>query len=410
MLDEITTLSRKFIDLRYRDYRRYFIKSEPLDHKFSIILGDRGIGKTTTLTQYLMDYANNDINSSKILYVQSDHIMLGSTTLYDIAQTFQNLGTELIAFDEIHKYQNWSIELKSITDSFPQLKIIASGSSALEIHKGSHDLSRRAIVYQMHGMSLREYIELTLDINLPTLSLDEILNNHVTHAQDIVKTLGDYNVKVLSVLQNYLKLGYYPYFLEYPNYDNFTTTLEQNIHTTIEADLVAIHPELTGNSIKKIKHLMSFIAQAVPFTPSWSKMKSIIDVSDNRTVKTYFKYLEDAKLIRNLIQKSGKLSELEHIEKIFLNNTNQLHALSFDGPDKGTVRELYFLSMLQVNHKVIAPQNGDFIVDRKYTFEIGGRKKSFEQIKNAANPYLAIDNVEVGVNNKIPLWMFGFLY
>ncbi len=410
MLDDIFGLSRKFIELRFQEYERYFFRSNSLDHKFAIILGDRGIGKTTTLVQYLMKHAQNDIHSPKILYVQSDHILLGSLTLYEIAEEFDKLGGEFIAFDEIHKYSNWSQELKSITDSFPQLKIIASGSSALEIRKGSHDLSRRAIVYQMVGMSLREFIEMKYALTLPNYTLDQIISNHETHAHEVTKRLSSKNLKILPIFQEYLQWGYYPYFREYPSIDAFRITLEQNIHTTIEMDLTSVHPELTGNSVKKLIQLISYIAGEVPFIPSWAKIKSIIDVADNRTLKAYFKYLEDASLIRPISRGNDKLSGVEKIEKVFLGNTNQLYAFTWTIPQIGTIRETFILSMLQPHHLISIPKNGDFKINNKIIIEVGGKNKSFDQVKSQSNAFLTLDNLEIGIKNKIPLWLFGFLY
>jgi uncharacterized protein len=409
MIDGIITLSRKFIELRFQAYQRYFLKTHPLDNRFSIILGDRGVGKTTTLIQYLMQYAKGNALSNKILYIQSDHILIGTSSLYEIAEEFHELGGELIAFDEIHKYSNWSAVLKSIVDTFPKLKILASGSSALEIHKGSHDLSRRAIVYHMLGMSFREYLEMKLGIELPTISLKQLMTEHEYIANNVIKKIAA-KYKILALFQDYLQRGYYPYYTEYPSPESFTITLEQNIHTTIESDLAAIHPELTGNSIKKIKQLISYIAAEVPFTPNWSKIKNIIDITDNRTLRTYFKYLEDAAIIRSLSRNTKKLSGIEQVEKIYLSNTNQLYAFAMSQPNIGTVRETFFFSMLAQKHSVFTSDKGDFKVDDQFTFEIGGKKKGFEQIKDSEKSYLALDNIEIGINKKIPLWLFGFLY
>lgn len=408
MLEDIKALSRKFIEMRFQTWQRYFLKNNRLDHRFSIILGDRGIGKTTTLVQYLLQYAKGDLLSPKILYIQSDHISIGTLSLYEIAESFYEFGGELIAFDEIHKYSNWSMELKSICDTFPKLNILASGSSALEIHKGSHDLSRRAIVYHMVGMSFREYLEMKLNIELQALTLDQVVTKHESLANHIIKQLSQY--KILSLFHDYLQCGYYPYHTEYPSQNSFAITLEQNIHTTIEADLAAIHPELTGNSIKKIKQLISYIAGEVPFIPNWGKIKDIVDVKDNRTLRTYFNYLEDASLIRSLPRSIGKLSGIEQTEKIYLGNTNQLYAFTMTPPNIGTVRETFFLSMLQAQHQVSAPKSGDFQVNNQFIFEVGGKNKGFEQINHAKNSYLALDNIETGVGKKIPLWLFGFLY
>ena len=311
----------------------------------------------------------------------------------------------MVAIDEIHKYPNWSQELKSIYDTFPDLTILASGSSALEIHKGSHDLTRRAICYTMHGMSFREYLELNGQIELPILLLENLCHEHEKLADGILGKVG----KILPFFEQYLKVGYYPYFYELNSESLFKITLEQNLHTTIESDLVAIYPHLTGNSINKIKQLLIYIANAVPFTPNWSKIQQVVDIGDVRTLKAYFSHLVDAGLIRSLLGATDKFKQLESVEKVFLNNTNQLYAIA-PTPNKGTIRETFFLSQLSENHEIQIPQNGDFLIDGKFCFEVGGKKKSFEQIKGEGNSFLACDDMERGAGNKIPLWLFGFLY
>jgi len=186
--------------------------------------------------------------------------------------------------------------------------------------------------------------------------------------------------------------------------------VEQNLHTTIESDLVAIYPSLTGNRVRKIKQLLSFIARSVPFTPNWSKLKSILEIGDLRTLKTYFKYLEDAEVVQTVPKATKKMQKLEAPEKIYLNNPNQMYALSYDQHNTGTVRETFFLNMLSTRHEVTLPMRGDFLVENLYLFEIGGRKKSFHQLEKNENAYLACDDIESGIGAKIPLWLFGFLY
>jgi len=410
LLDEFRKLSQHFLEIKNQSYKRYFIQKTKLTERLSILIGQRGIGKTTTVIQYLMAYAGNDRFKSNVLYIQADHFQMGDRSLYEIAEQFVQLGGELIAFDEIHKYPNWSIELKSIYDTFPSLKIIASGSSALEVHKGSHDLSRRAIVYRMYGMSFREYLELYYGILISSYSLDEILKDHEKITDNIIKVIAEKNKKILSLFVDYINHGYYPYFREVNDQASYSILLEQNLHTIIESDLIAIYPHLTGNSVKKIKQLLSFIAHAVPFTPHWQKLKSLLEIGDDRTLKTYFKYLEDAELIQSISKSSKKLHKLESPEKIYLNNTNQLIALSYDQHNKGTIRETFFLNIISTQHEVTLPVDGDFLIDEKYLFEIGGRKKGFGQVKNAKNAYIAIDETEQGIGAKIPLWLFGFLY
>lgn len=411
MLEDLYTLSRKYLDIHYKSYQRTSTNDPGfLQQRLSILIGQRGVGKTTAIIQWLLRYAANNQLSRDILYIPVDHFIIAGRALYEIAEQFVQLGGKVLAFDEIHKYGNWSQELKSIYDTFPDLKIVASGSSALEIPRGSHDLTRRAILYKLHGLSLREYLELDLNLTLPSIALDDILRDHEKIAVDIVERLAEHEVKILQKFMQYLQIGYFPYFLEIRDPNAYWLTLEQNFHAIVESDLPAIHSDLTGNSIRKIKALLMFIARAVPFTPQWKKIKTILDIGDERTLKTYFKYLEDAELIRLLPKGVRKINALETPEKIYLNNTNQLYALSTQEQNSGTVRETFFLSMLATTHEVTAAKMGDFSVDGKITFEVGGKNKDFTQIKNIENGFLACDNLEIGIGKKIPLWLFGFLY
>jgi len=411
MIEKLFSLSQNFIRINNREYVRYFLRTYPLKNRLSIVVGQRGVGKTTAIIQHILSSYKNDIFTNSALYIQADHFLVGSHSLYEIAEQFYNLGGEMICFDEIHKYPNWSTELKSIYDTFPKLTIVASGSSALEIYKGSHDLSRRAVVYKMFGMSFREFIEIELGINLKSSGLEDIINNHQRIAAGITNAVEKKGKKILALFKSYLEYGYYPYFREYKNRELFYLTLEQNIHTTLESDLIAIYPSLSGNSIKKIKKLLMIIASSVPFTPDLKKLKTMLDVGDERTLKTYLKYLEDAGIIMT-VSKSGRgLRELEKPEKIYLNNPNLIHAISSRMPlEIGNLRETFFLNMAETSHKVSSPARGDFLVDGRYTFEIGGKNKDFSQIKDIKNSFLGVDNTEIGVGNKIPLWLFGFLY
>jgi len=375
-----------------------------------MIVGPRGVGKTTTLVQTLLDFVGGDRFDPRILYIQADHFLMGSTSLYEIAEQFQNMGGKWIVFDEIHKYPNWSIELKSIYDTFQELKIFASGSSALEIHKGSHDLARRASIHSMQGMSFREYLELAHQIELSSYEIDEICEKHERLADCVVKELKKKDLNVLPEFIRYLKIGYYPYFYEIQDEAIYKMTLEQNVHTTIEADLAAIYPQLTGISIQKIKKLLSFIANAVPFMPNWNHIMAALEIGDLRTLKTYFSHLEDAGMIKSISKATKKFSQLESPSKIYLDNPNQLYAISSTLPEKGTVRETFFLNAVSQKHQVRMPINGDFLVDGKYLFEVGGKKKSFDQIKSEPNSFIACDETERGIGSKIPLWLFGFLY
>lgn len=411
MLDDIFKISRGFLNIFKRPYKRYFLARHPLANRFSIVAGQRGVGKTTAMIQKLLAIYNDDIFTEKALYVPVDHFIVGNRSLYEIAEAFYNLGGEMICFDEIHKHADWSGELKSIYDSMQKLTIIASGSSAMEIHRGSHDLSRRAVVYSMAGLSFREYIGLAEGIKIEPVLLEDLLENHERISGSIVTSVELKKKKILALFKVYLKTGYFPYFSEFDDISLYYMVLEQSIRATIESDLLAIYPTLNGSSIKKIKRLLSVIAESVPFTPDMKRLKRIVGIGDERTLKNYLKYLEDGGIITSLSKMGTRLGALEKPEKIYLNNPNQIYAMSSKGRENiGTIRETFFINTLSVMHKTAMPKKGDFCVDDKYTFEIGGKNKSFKQIKNIEDSFLALDNMEMGIGNKIPLWLFGFLY
>ncbi len=410
MHEKIVELSQKFLKIKNSPYERYFIRTKKFTHRMSIIVGQRGVGKTTTLVQLLLKKVGGNRFDPRILYVQADHFILGTSSLYEIAEQFHMMGGKWLAIDEIHKYPNWSKELKSIYDSFADLELYISGSSALEIYKGTHDLSRRSISYSMQGLSFREFLELSHGIDLPYFSLSEICKDHQRICDLILKTLEEKNLKVIPEFHRYIKVGYYPYLFEIQDIDAYKIVLEQNFHMTIESDLAAIYPHLAGSSEKKIKELLIFIANAVPFIPNWTKIMNILDIGDMRTLKSYFSHLQDASLINSIAKASDKLSKIESSSKVYLDNTNQLYAITSKTPEIGTVRETFFLCMLSQNHDLELPMNGDFLIDGEFLFEVGGKNKSFLQVKDHPNAYLAVDDIEIGVGKKIPLWVFGLLY
>lgn len=403
MISKLIQESKKFLTRYNLPYKRYFIKNQSIQHRLTIITGQRGVGKTTTIAQYMIEHIDK-----KSLYVSMDSFLIGSLSMYEIAEMFEQEGGELLCFDEIHKYSNWSQELKSIYDNFPKLSIVASGSSALEIHKGSHDLSRRAHILKMHGMSFREYLELTLDIDLSVIKLDDILNKHEDIVFEITQKLETINERIIPLFKRYLKVGYYPYSLDISNDDIFIDTLKQNINISISYDLLSVYPSLDGNSIKKLKLLLNIIMQSVPFVPVIEKLKTSLEIGDGRTLKEYFIKLEDAGIIKLLMKSSSKgLQQLEKPEKIYLDNTN---LLSITDANVGTIRETFFFNTTSQTHEVTYPAKGDFLIDNKFLFEVGGRKKGFNQIKDIENSYIACDDIEIGYGNKVPLWLFGFLY
>jgi predicted AAA+ superfamily ATPase len=408
MLDVLFPLSQQLLEVLYRPYVRYFIKKHSFEHRITIIRGQRGVGKSTVVVQLLRQ---QNLPDHQILYVPVDHFLVKNFSLYEIAQAFSLQGGLYLGFDEIHQYANWSQELKSIYDTFPKLHVFASGSSALAIHQGTYDLSRRAIVYTMQGMSFREYLELCHGLKFSPIEFEVVLSEHEKFSRQIVQTLNKASLNVLPLFSEYLHYGYYPYSIEFQDKTVFYLTVEQNLHTVIESDLPAIHLTLSGASVAKMKRLLGFLSTHVPFTVDLKELKNILDIADERTLKQYMKILEEAGIISSLHKNDKKMSGLKKADKIYPDNTCQLYALSVDqSVDKGTLREVFFLSMLKAHHEIHLPQIGDFLIDKKYTIEVGGKNKDFNQIKNLSNAYLALDDIEQGYQQKIPLWVFGFLY
>ncbi|MDO9583763.1 MAG: AAA family ATPase [Desulfomicrobium sp.] len=410
MLDDLFSLSQTLIRVRNRPYRRPIFEDALLGGRFHIIIGPRGVGKTTVMIQHLLGRCGGDVFTRKGLYVQADHFLVARSSLYEIADEFQKYGGEIICFDEIHKYPSWSMELKSMADTFPGLKIIASGSSALEIARGSHDLSRRALVMRMRGLSFREYLGMVHGLEHGRLALEDLTGDHERTAERIVGELERGGHKVLALFTKYLACGYYPYFLEYPDTAQFHLTLTQQVQATLEVDLPAIHPGLGGASIRKVRKLLAVVAGLVPFTPDMKALKGLLEIGDERTLKTYLGFLEDAGILLTVSKRDKGLRAMEKPEKIYLHNPNLYHALSGgSAAGKGAIRETFFLNMLQADHAVRVAPKGDFLVDGRLTFEIGGKGKDGGQIKGVENAWLALDNIEIGMGRRIPLWMFGFL-
>lgn len=411
MLDEIFELSRHMIRILIRPYRRQFPGAKLFAAPCSILIGQRGVGKTTAVVQHLTECFPDYDTSRECLYIPVDHFVVAQTPLYEIARDFVGQGGKLLCLDEIHKQNDWARSLKSIRDTFPELRIVASGSSMLQIHKGSHDLSRRAIVHRITGLSFREYLELKLNTTLPVLDLQSVLEHHERHATDLVAELRGRDVKALGMFRDYLRVGFYPYFAEYQDEDLFRLTLEQNVHTAIESDLTALHPNLSGGSVARIKRLLAVIAASVPFTPDLARLRRLLEIADDRTLKTYLNHLENAGLIMTVRRSSGGLRAIEKPEKIYLGDPNQVYALCTSGQASiGNVRETFFCRMLSETGSIHTAEKGDFRIGDGVLIEVGGRSKTDRQIRGTPAACLALDDIEIGAGNRIPLWLFGFLY
>jgi uncharacterized protein len=376
-----------------------FLKSEiDWEERLIGIVGARGAGKTTMLFMHIKE---NFSDRSKALYVSLDNLWFANNSLTDLCEYFCAYGGTHIFMDEIHRYPNWSIELKNIYDNYPELHIVFTGSSMLEIYKGEADLSRRAVRYELHGLSFREYLGIEKVMDLPIYSLNEILTNHSNIASEITT-----KVKILPLFKAYLEHGNYPFYRE--SVKNYASKLQNVINTVIENDLPAIE-KIDYSGLYSIKKLLMILSSLVPYTPNIEQLSNEMKLNRASTLK-YLRILNRAQLINELLPENKGMSLLTKSEKIYLNNSNLLYALTSSQVEEGNVRETFFVNQLQVLHRVNAAKRGDFVVDGKYTFEVGGKNKSFDQIKDMENSYIAADNMEIGWGNKIPLWLFGLMY
>lgn len=362
------------------------------------IRGARGVGKTTLLLQYMKKNFPRDGSS---LYASLDNIWFSENRLTELTDRFVKQGGHFLFLDEVHKYPGWSQELKNIYDDYPGLKIVFTGSSLLEIRKSRVDLSRRAVVYNMRGLSFREYLNLTLGLDLAVVRLEDILVSHLDQAQEILN-----KVKPLKYFSSYLKSGYYPFFLEVP--ELYFHRLEEIINLILETELPLLRNVETEN-VPKLKLLLKILAESAPFIPNIVKLSERSGLTRN-TVISYLGYLEEAHLEKNLYRNAKGITRLQKPDKIYLENTNLMHALAPVGINIGNLRETFFVNQISDNHVVEYADEGDFVVDERFVFETGGRSKGFEQIKGVRNSFVVADGIEYGTGNRIPLWMFGFLY
>ncbi|MFC1766648.1 ATP-binding protein [Planctomycetota bacterium] len=417
-MDDLVALSRYFLKQADKPFHRQLPEADTRTGDFerpcTLVVGQRGVGKTTLILQhlqYLRSLEKENVAFPTTLYVPCDHYLIQGQSLYDIAETFSLHGGQIICFDEIHKYTDWAKELKSILDTFKALRVIGTGSSAIEIKKASHDLTRRAINLELLGLSFREFIALETGIVLESTSLATLLNSHADLAETIVATLAEKDFKVIGLFDRYLKIGFFPYYQDYPNRDDYYLTLQQNLDRSLEGDLLAVYPALTGSSIRKIRKLITRISERVPFSPDVRKLAKQLSIGDERTLYDYLSYLQATRIIRQLPPKGSLSSEMTKPEKIFLDNPNLMYALAFTNQvDQDCLRETFFYSTVSPVAHVSAAHKGDFWVNKQFTFEVGGKGKTMQQIQGEKDAYLAVDSIEVGAGKKIPLWLFGFLY
>ena len=371
-------------------FHRYMFNKISWNSRMFGLVGPRGVGKSTIVLQYIKE----NRESKKMFYISADHLYFSSHTLVDTIDEFVKEGGEQIFIDEIHKYENWSRELKQIYDSHPDLKVGFTGSSVLDIYKGQADLSRRAPVFVMQGLSFREYLQLFHQAEVPVYTLNEIISQKAR-----IEAISH----PLPLFHEYLKKGYYPFSGEI----DFEIMLRQVINQTMEVDIPQF-ANMNASTGRKLKKLLSVIAKSVPFKPVMESLATVIGVSRN-VLPDYFLYMEQAGMIGQLRDDTGGIRGVGKVEKVYLDNTTLAYLLGNDSTDTGNIRETFFYNQMRVTKDVISSRISDFEIEGK-TFEVGGKKKGKKQISEAKEGYVVKDDIEYGSGTIIPLWAFGLTY
>lgn len=381
------------------DFKRYLFTKINWKNRLIAIVGARGIGKTTLLLQYIKEtfYENPD----EVLYVSLDDLYFANNTLVDLADAFVKRGGKYLFLDEVHKYRNWSQEIKNIYDIFTDLHLILTGSSALNIYQGTADLSRRAMVYNLQGLSFREFIMFRYKYSFPILDLESVLHEAPSHIPDILQ-----HIKPIKAFEEYLQWGYYPFFVE--DEEGFQQRLMQTVNHILDIDLPSVE-NIDFNAIQKLRKLLSIIAEIVPFKPNMVKLSQQVEVS-RETLNKYLYLLSRADLLLLLQTNTSGMSRMNKPDKIYLHNPNLMYTLTDTKVNSGNLRETFFLNQVNQQYAVVSSEKGDFFVDGKFTIEVGGINKKNKQIEGIENAFIAADNIEFAHHNIIPLWMFGFLY
>ena len=390
---------RKKIALTTLDFIRSAENDINWNARLVCVRGPRGVGKTTLLLQHIKKTFSENLQN--VLYVSLDNLYFVENSLIDFVETFVQRGGTHLFLDEVHKYPNWSQAIKNIYDDYPELFVVFTGSSLLEILNARADLSRRVLVYNMQGLSFREYLSIKTKVELPVLSLEEIIKNNEKLSFQIVS-----KVKPFAYFEDYLKIGYYPFFLE--GEEDYNSRLTEVINMILDIELPLLR-KIDTSYISKIKKLLMVVAKSAPFIANTTELASMIGVA-RQTLLSYFDYLEESMLIKQLFKESRGLGTLQKPDKLFLENTNLMYALAEEKIEIGNIRETFILNQLKKKHDVFFSIESDFYVDNKYTFEIGGKNKKRKQIQGVENSYIIADNIEYGTDRRIPIWLFGFLY
>ncbi|GHT68539.1 ATPase AAA [Bacteroidia bacterium] len=390
---------RNRLEQTNNDFVRYLMPQINWNNRLFAVVGARGTGKTTLLLQYI----KQNLDASKTFYMSLDNLYFATNRLADVVRKLWQEGVNHIFIDEVHKYpyDTWAQELKNIYDSYPEMKVVFSGSSILNIYKGNADLSRRAISYELFGLSFREFLEFEGIKKIPPVSIDYLLKNHVKITAEIIR-----GIKILPLFRKYLQSGFFPYYKE--DLDNYHLRLLNTVNAVLETDLPAIE-NIEFISVQKLKRLLKIISSMVPFSPNMTDLGKLVEIQRSNLPKSLIQ-LERARMLGLLRTAEKSPDDLSKPEKIFLDNANLAFALGEDNPNIGNLRETFFFNQLKNVSKITFATKGDFTVDNKYVFEIGGKGKSFSQIAGIPDSFVAADDIETGFGSKIPLWLFGFLY
>ena len=387
---------KQLLDETILDFTRYIYKEINWDNRLILLKGPKGVGKTTMLLQHIKRKFDDP---SKAFYASVDTSWFTTHTIVDLAEYLVSHGVTHLFLDEVHKYLGWDRQIKEIYDAYPKLHIVITGSSMLQLSETEADLSRRCRKYVIQGMSFREYLEFEHIAQIPTISLEDILNNHQTIAAHLTNQMP-----IQKYFEQYLDHGYYPFYKE--EGDGFATRLEEEIDWIINVEIPAVE-KVSYELVYKTKILLGILAELNPYTLNVSDLATKLESSRDRVYKM-LDLLQKAGLIRRLYQKSTGMKKLQKPEKILFDNTNLMYALS-PNSDVGTLRETFTANML-CTHKLAMPTKGDLMIDSNYIFEVGGKTKDYGQIANIPNSYVVADSIDVGIGNKIPMWLFGFLY
>lgn len=389
-MDELIRIYKKLLRETTTAFHRYLYSQIDWENRIIGIRGPRGVGKTTMMLQHIKE----NLSVDDVLYVNADDIYFSGHRLIDLAEMLVQRGVHHLYIDEIHKYKDWSRELKLIYDYYSELKVVFSGSSVLDLNKGVSDLSRRVVMYHLQGLSFREYLSLFKGVEVPVYTLDEL----VAGKPDVL----DISTPLLH-FEEYLRRGYYPFSKDC----GFEEKLRQIINLTLETD-IPVFAEMNASMGQKFKKLLVIISKSVPFKPNMSKLAEMIGVGRN-LMPDYLRYIEEAGMIAQLKDDTQGIRGLGKVDKVYLDNTNLAYSLSEGGVNMGNLRETFFFNQIRVNNPIVTSSIADFQIGGR-TFEVGGKSKGLRQIASAEQGYVVKDGIEFSSANILPLWWFGLNY